>query len=74
MRAIAFALALILSAPAAASSTDDFRKLLDDHWAWAMKGDPVTATALGIRAYDAILADISLQAADARAAEAGVFL
>lgn len=74
MRVIIFALALILSAPAAASSTDDFRKLLDDHWAWAMKGDPVTATALGIRAYDAILADISLKAADARAAEAAAFL
>lgn len=74
MKVFVFAFALILSAPAAASSTANFRKLLDDHWAWAMKGDPVTATALGIRTFDAILADISLQAADARAAEAGAFL
>jgi uncharacterized protein (DUF885 family) len=74
MRAIAFALALLISAPAAASPTDDFHRLLDEHWAWAMKGDPVTASALGVRTFDAILADISLQAADARAAEAGVFL
>jgi uncharacterized protein (DUF885 family) len=74
MRAIIFALAILISAPAAASSTDDFRKLLDDHWAWAMKGDPVTATALGVRTFDAILADISLQAADARAVEAGALL
>ena len=74
MRAFLIAFALIVSAPASASSTEDFSKLLQDHWTWAMRQDPISASALGVRAYDATLPDVSLAAADRRTAEAAGFL
>jgi uncharacterized protein (DUF885 family) len=74
MRALLIAFALIVSAPAGASSTEVFGKLLQDHWTWAMKQDPISASALGVRAYDATLPDVSLAAADQRTAEAAGFL
>lgn len=67
---------LLLSAatPVLAAPADDFRQLLNDHWAWAMRESPVYATSLGIRSYDDQLGDISLAAEDRRAREAQGFL
>src|SRR3954470_14572131 len=63
-----------LAAPASAAPADDFRKLLDDHYAWLLRENPVQATALGIRDYDFQLDDPSLAAQDRRAGEAKALL
>ena len=73
MRAAILAL-LIVAAPAAAAPADDFRKLLDDHYAWLLRENPVQATALGVRDYDDRLRDLSAAARTRRAAEAQAFL
>ena len=73
MRAAILAL-LIAAAPAAAAPADDLRKLLDDHYAWLLRENPVQATALGVRDYDDRLRDISPAARDRRAVEAQAFL
>jgi uncharacterized protein (DUF885 family) len=74
MRRIVIALLLAASAPAAAAPSDEFRKLLDDHWAWSMRESPVYATMIGVRDYDEELGDISLAAADRRTREAQALL
>jgi uncharacterized protein (DUF885 family) len=74
MRKIVMALLLAASAPAAAAPADDFRKLIDDHWAWSMRESPVYATMIGVRDYDEELGDISLAAADRRTREAQALL
>ena len=66
--------ALALAAPAAAAPADDLRQLLEDHYAWLLRENPVQATALGVRDHDARLDDPSLAAQDRRAAEAEAFL
>ena len=73
MRGLVLAL-LIAAAPAAAAPADDFKRLLDDHYAWLLRENPVQATALGVRDYDDRLGDISPAARDRRAAEAQAFL
>jgi uncharacterized protein (DUF885 family) len=72
--AIAAALALALAAPASAAPADDFRGLLDEHYAWLLRENPISATALGVRDHDQRIADISPQARDRRAREAQAFL
>ena len=64
----------LAAAPALAAPADDFRTLLDEHWAWELKSNPVMATSLGVRTYDDQLGDFSLEEQDRQAAQAGVFL
>ena len=74
MRKLIIALALTTSAPALAAPADDFRRLLDEHWAWTLRNNPVLASTIGVRDHDGQLADISLAAQDRRAREAQAFL
>ncbi|HEX8624433.1 MAG TPA: DUF885 domain-containing protein [Allosphingosinicella sp.] len=66
--------ALLAAAPAAAAPADDFRRLLDDHYAWLLRESPTYATALGVRDHDDRIEDISLAARDRQAREAAAFL
>jgi uncharacterized protein (DUF885 family) len=66
--------ALVAAAPAAAAPADDFRKLLEDHYAWLLRENPTAATALGVRDHDARIDDISPAARERRVAEARAFL
>lgn len=50
------------------------KTLIDEHWTWWLKGSPIQATLLGVRAYDQQMDDPSLAFADRRAAEAKAFL
>ncbi len=74
MRPIFIALLLASAAPAQAAPADDFRRLLDDHYAWLLKENPTYATSLGVRDYDDRIDDISPEARDRRAREAETFL
>ncbi|HET9638570.1 MAG TPA: DUF885 domain-containing protein [Allosphingosinicella sp.] len=66
--------ALLAAAPAAAAPADDFRRLLDDHYAWLLRDNPTYATALGVRDYDDRIEEISLAVRDRQAREASAFL
>jgi uncharacterized protein (DUF885 family) len=66
--------ALLAASSAAAAPADDFRRLLDDHYAWLLRESPTYATALGVRDYDDRIEDVSLAARDRRAREAAAFL
>ena len=66
--------ALLAAAPAAAAPADDFRRLLDEHYAWLLRESPTYATALGVRDHDDRIEDISLAARDRQAREAAAFL
>ncbi|MGZ8284699.1 MAG: DUF885 domain-containing protein [Allosphingosinicella sp.] len=66
--------ALLAAAPAAAAPAEDFRRLLDDHYAWLLRESPTYATALGVRDHDDRIEDISLAARDRQAREAAAFL
>ena len=72
------AAALLASAtlihPAAATPADDLQRVIDDHWAWFLKSNPVYATTLGERRYDDQLGDLSLKEADRQAAAAQAFV
>jgi uncharacterized protein (DUF885 family) len=57
-----------------AAPADDFAVLLRDHWAWVLAENPVLATQVGVRDYDAMLPDVSLEAEDQRAEAAREFL
>ncbi len=65
---------LALAAPAAATPSNTLTKLLADHWAWSLKESPQLASSVGVRTYDAELADPSLAAEDRRAVDEAVFL
>jgi len=65
---------LLAAAPAAAAPADDFRRLLDDHYAWLLRESPTYATALGVRDHDDRIEDLSLAARDRRARESEAFL
>jgi uncharacterized protein (DUF885 family) len=69
-----FGAALLAAAPAAAATADDFKRLLDDHYAWLLRESPTYATALGVRDYDDRIEDVSLAARDRQAREAAAFL
>ena len=47
---------------------------MDEHWAWYLKANPVTATQLGVRTYDRELGDPSLAGIDAETKQAQAFL
>src|SRR5688500_10828735 len=74
MKKIVIALLLASAAPAAAAPADDFRRLLEDHYAWLLRENPTAATALGVRDHDDRIRDISPAARDRRAREAEAFL
>src|SRR4051794_9302640 len=74
MRRLLLALLLLAAAPVRAAPADDYHHLLADHYQWLLRDNPVQATALGVRTYDALLSDPSLAADDRRAAEAAAFL
>jgi uncharacterized protein (DUF885 family) len=65
---------LATAAPALAAPADDLKRVIDEHWAWFLKSNPVYATALGTRTYDDRIGDISLAEADAQAAQAQRFI
>ncbi|WP_106638676.1 DUF885 domain-containing protein [Allosphingosinicella vermicomposti] len=71
---LAFAAALASTSPLAAAPSDDFAKLLDDHYAWLLRNAPTYATTLGVRDYDDKVQDYSLAAQDRYASEAAAFL
>ena len=73
MRFMALAAAL-LSTSALAAPADDFRKLLDDHWAWYLSTNPLQATDLGVRSFDDRIGDPTLAEADRQAATATGFI
>lgn len=64
----ALALPLVAAAqpPAGDPAPQQFRRILDDHWAWYLSTHPVEATARGVRVYDDRIADLSLKARDAQ--------
>ncbi|MEG3180855.1 DUF885 domain-containing protein [Sphingomonas sp. LT1P40] len=66
--------ALIASAPAAASPSDDFKAVLAEHWALFAKNSPVYASMVGVRDYDTEIGEFSLEAADRRAQENSALL
>ncbi|HEX8482968.1 MAG TPA: DUF885 domain-containing protein [Allosphingosinicella sp.] len=66
--------ALLAASPAAAAPADDFRRLLDEHYAWLLRESPTYATALGVREHDQRIEDVSLAARDRQAREATAFL
>jgi uncharacterized protein (DUF885 family) len=66
--------ALLAAAPAAAVPADEFKRLLDDHYAWLLRESPTYATALGVRDHDDRIEEIGLAARDRQAREAGAFL
>ena len=68
------ALSLVLAIPAYAAPADDLALIINDHWAWWLSVNPVSATTLGVRKYDGKISDISLKAQDADAAVAQGFL
>ena len=59
--------ALLAAAPAAAAPADDFKRLLDDHYAWLLRESPTYATSLGFRDHDDRIEDPSLAARDRQA-------
>ena len=71
---LALAAVFLSAAPAAAAPADDFARLLDDHYAWLLRENPTSATALGVRTYDDRIDDISPAARDRRVGEAKAFL
>ena len=74
MRKWIIASALASSAPALAAPADDLKRVIDDHWAWSLRENPIQATVLGVRDYDSQIGDISLAAADRRVADERAFL
>jgi uncharacterized protein (DUF885 family) len=74
MRLALIALMLAAAAPAAAAPPQDFKRLLDEHYAWLLRENPVAATGLGVRDHDDRIGDASAAARDRRAAEAAAFL
>ncbi|HYE26786.1 MAG TPA: DUF885 domain-containing protein [Allosphingosinicella sp.] len=66
--------ALLAASPATAAPADDFRKLMDDYYAWLLRENPTYATSLGVRDYDDRIQDLSLAAMDRQAADSKAFL
>ena len=70
----ALAALLALSLPAAAAPADDFRLLLEEHYRWLLRENPVAATALGVRDHDDRIDDLSPVARQRRVQQAREFL
>lgn len=65
----------LYTASSLAQSTADkkFEKLMDAHWAAKLKQNPVFATSLGVREYDHVLSDPSLEAYESTVEQAKEF-
>jgi uncharacterized protein (DUF885 family) len=74
MRRLVLAILFATASPAAAAPPDDFQRVLQDHYAWLLRENPVYATSLGVRDHDARVNDISAGARTRRAGEAAAFL
>jgi uncharacterized protein (DUF885 family) len=75
LRAIVLSVvALLVIAPPVQAQRTAFTKLLDDHWAWTLRENPVLATTLGVHRYDRELGDLTVAAMDRRARAAEGFL
>ncbi|HXH52603.1 MAG TPA: DUF885 domain-containing protein [Sphingomicrobium sp.] len=72
--ALAAAVSIAFSSPAAAGPAEDFKALTDEYWAFVLRENPTWASTLGHREYDARMPDISLASADRRVAETRRFL
>lgn len=72
--AMAATIALALPAPAFAGPAEDYAAIERDYESWLLRESPEYASALGVRAYDGRISDISLAAMDRRAAEAAAML
>ena len=68
------ALAIALSAPAAATPAEDLQQVIADHWKWFLAENPVYATILGVHDKDDELNELTLAAADRQAKAAQGFL
>ncbi len=64
----------VAAAPAQASPSDDFKALLDEHFAWVLKENPGFARSVGVDIDPIAVGDVSLAAEDRRAAAEAVFL
>ena len=73
-RSLFVAAALVLATPAAAAPADDFNALLADHYAWLLKENPISATALGVRDHDATIGEFGPESEARRLREARAFL
>ncbi len=75
MRRYVFAAALLaFAAPALAAPQDDLRALMDEHYQWLLRENPVQATALGVREYDNRINDLSEAARRRSIEQAQAFL
>jgi uncharacterized protein (DUF885 family) len=74
LRKTVAALLLAAAAPAIAAPADDLKRVMDEHWAWFLRSNPVYATVLGTRDYDDRIGDPSLAEADRQARQAEAFL
>ncbi len=64
----------VAAAPAQASPSDDFKALLDEHFAWVLKENPGFARSVGVDIDPIAVGDVSLAAEDRRAAAEAGFL
>jgi uncharacterized protein (DUF885 family) len=74
MKPLLIGAALLLSTSAQAAPPSPFQALLNDHWNWSMRNNPVYATELGDRRFDAELGSQSVATMDRQAAELQQFL
>jgi uncharacterized protein (DUF885 family) len=74
MRIFLTGLLLASASPALAAPADDLKRLMDEHYAWLLRENPVAATRLGVRAHDDRIEEIGPAARDRRAGEAAAFL
>ncbi len=72
--AVAALAAALAASPAVAGPQDDFRALLDEHFAWVLKENPGFARSVGVDIDPIAVGDVSLAAEDRRAAAEAVFL
>lgn len=70
MRKTIIALLLAAATPAWAAPADDLARVLDDHWVWYLKNNPLFATFYGERGGESELGDFTLAAQDRQAEEA----
>lgn len=74
LSALSGALLALSVGSAAASPSDDFRKLLDDHFDWVLRENPGFARSVGVDIDPVAVGDVSLAAEDRRAAAGAAFL
>lgn len=74
LAAIAFFGTFVCVAVAQESAPVAFRSLLDAHWEWTLREDPVAASQLGDRRFNDQWKDMSLEAIDRRQVEQQQFL